>query len=395
MRQHRPSSWPAWVLPMCLCALASGCAEPEQGNGGPPPTEVGVVELDAQPITVTDKLPGRTSAYLISEVRPQINGIIQKRLFDEGATVKAGSVLYQIDPAPYQAAYDSAAASLSSAEANLASAQLLAERYSELVKIEAVSKQQGDDAQSAYQQSRASVASAQAALKSARINLGYTRITAPIGGQVSTSAYTPGALVTANQAEALTTVVQLDPIYVDITQSSAELLALKRRFAAGQLQRAGQNRIAVRLLLEDGSDYDAAGTLEFTGVSVDQSTGAVTLRAVFPNPDHLLLPGMYVQALVEQGVDQRGLLVPQVGVTHNPHGEAVAMLVNADNKVEQRTIEIGRAIGDQWVVKSGLSAGDRVIVDHLQKVRPGAEVKPVPPGAGGMQTPDGPPAFGE
>ena len=321
------------------------------------------------------ELPGRTVAVTVSEVRPQINGIIQRRLFTEGQEVAAGQVLYQIDPALYQAAYDSAKANLAQAEASLFSARLLAERYAELVKTEAVSRQQNDDAQAGYKQAEAQVAAARAALDTARINLQYTRITAPVAGRVSASVYTPGALVTAGQAAALTTVRQLDPIYVDITQSSEQLVDLQRQLASGRLRPAGEGKIAVQLRLEDGSLYEHAGTLAFTEAAVDETTGMVTLRTVFPNPRRVLMPGQYVRAVVPQGVDEAALLVPQQGVTRGPDGEATALVVAADGKVEARVLKTGRTSGDRWVVSEGLRAGDRVIVEGVQKVRPGAPVR--------------------
>jgi len=314
---------------------------------------------------------------MVSEVRPQIRGIIQKRLFTEGQQVKAGQVLYQIDPALYQADYDSAAATLARAEAALVSARLLAGRYAELVKIEAVSKQQDDDAKAAYRRAEAEVASARAAVDTARIILEYTRITAPISGQVSASVFTPGALVTANQPGPLTTVRQLDPIYVDITQSSDQLLGLQRQVASGRLRRARKGTIKIRLRLDNGSEYEHAGMLAFTDVAVDETTGMVRLRTMFPNPDGLLLPGMYVRAFVPQAVDDDGMLVPQQGVTHNARGDPVALVVNGENKVEQRTLKTAGTGGDRWLVSDGLKPGERVIVEGGQKVQPGAAVRPV------------------
>ena len=326
---------------------------------------------------MTAELPGRTVAVMVSEVRPQIRGLIQQRLFTEGQQVEAGQVLYQIDPALYQADFDSAAAALARAEAARVSARLLAERYAELVKVEAVSKQQNDDAEAAYRRAEAEVAVARAALDTARITLEYTRITAPIGGQVSASVYTPGALVTANQPDPLTTVRQLDPMYVDITQSSDQLLGLQRQLASGRLRRTGRGTINVRLRLDNGTDYEHAGVLAFTDVAVDESTGMVRLRTRFPNPNGLLLPGMYVRAFVPQAVDDDGLLVPQQGVTHNARGEAVALVVNSESKVEQRTLKTAGTVGDRWVVSGGVKAGERVIVEGGQKVQSGAAVRPV------------------
>ena len=326
---------------------------------------------------MTAELPGRTVAVMVSEVRPQIRGLIQRRLFTEGQQVKAGQVLYQIDPALYQADYDNAKATVARAEAARVSARLLAERYAELVKIEAVSKQQNDDAEAAYGRAEAEVAAARAALDTARITLEYTRITAPIGGQVSASVFTPGALVTANQTDPLTTVRQLDPIYVDITQSSDQLLGLQRQLASGRLRRAGKDAIKVRLRLDNGSEYEHVGMLAFTDVAVDETTGMVRLRTRFPNPNSLLLPGMYVRAFVPQAVDQNGLLVPQQGVTHNARGEAVALVVNGEDKVEQRTLKTAGTVGNRWLVSGGVTVGERLIVEGGQKVQPGAAVRPV------------------
>ncbi len=379
MQTHPPKSEMWWLVSVLLAGVLSACSGGGDQAAAPPPVPaVGVVTLAVQPVTMTAELSGRTAAFMVAEVRPQISGIVQKRLFDEGAQVKAGQVLYQIDAAPYRAAFDSASAALAKAQASQATLKLQAQRYAELSQIDAVSKQENDDAQAAVLQADAEVAAASAALQTARINLDYTRITAPIDGQVSTSTVTPGALVTANQAEALTTVRQLDPIYVDITQSSAEMLALRRRIAGGQVQREDADTIKVSLRLEDGGGYEHDGRLAFTGVAVDESTGTVRLRALFPNPDGMLLPGMYVRALVEQGIDREGLRVPQQGVTHNARGEAIALVVKDDNTVEQRVIEAASAIGDQWIVTSGLKPGERVIVEGLQKARVGAAVQPVP-----------------
>jgi membrane fusion protein, multidrug efflux system len=352
------------------------CGSPPPASP-PPPPEVVVLALKTEPVTMTAELPGRTVPVMVSEVRPQIRGLIQRRLFTEGQQVTAGQVLYHIDPALYQADYDNAKATLARAEAARVSARLLAERYAELVKIEAVSKQQNDDAEAAYGRAEAEVAAARAALDTTRINLEYTRITAPIGGQVSASVFTPGALVTANQQDPLTTVRQLDPIYVDITQSSDQLLGLQRQLASGRLRRANKDAIKVRLRLDDGSDYEHAGMLNFTDVAVDETTGMVRLRTTFPNPNGLLLPGMYVRAFVAQAVDEKGLLVPQQGVTHDARGEAVALVVNGENTVEQRTLKTAGTVGDRWVVSDGVKAGERVIVEGGQKVQPGAAVRPV------------------
>lgn len=364
------------LLPALASAAASaGCDRPSeaapQAQVAPPPPEVGVYVVKPEAITLTAELPGRTAPFGIAEVRPQVNGLIEKRLFTEGADVRAGVPLYQIDAAPYEAALDAAKAALARSEANLTAARLRAERYRGLVAIDAVSKQEFDDAEAARQQAEASVASDKAAIRKAQIDLGYTRVNAPIAGRVGRSAVTAGALVTANQAQALATVQQLDPIYVDVAQSSAELLRLRRELAAGRLKSDRPGEARVRLRLEDGTEYSQTGRLQFSEVSVDESTGAVTLRAVFPNPRRELLPGMYVRAVIGEGVRENGLLVPQQGVSRNPKGEATALVLGPDNKVEMRTIEAPRAIGDRWLVTAGLAAGDRVIVDGIQKVRPG------------------------
>ncbi|MFT4255588.1 MAG: efflux RND transporter periplasmic adaptor subunit, partial [Pseudoxanthomonas sp.] len=318
-------------------------------------------------------LPGRTVAYMVSDVRPQVGGIIQKRLFTEGQEVKAGQVLYQIDPASYQAAYDSARGTLAQAEAAVLSSRPQAERYANLLAIDAVSKQDADDATATLRQNEAAVVAARASLQSAKINLGYTRVTAPISGRIGTSTYTPGALVTAEQTTALATIQQLDPIYVDVTQTSAQLLALRRQFDSGAL-RMVDGKVEVNIVLEDGSTYEHAGTLEFVGSSVDTGTGNVTLRAVVPNPDHLLLPGAYVRAVLPMAVNDKAVLVPQGAVTRNTKGEATVKLVGDDGKVVERVIEVGDAIKDQWVVTGGLKAGEKLIVEGGSKVSAGQSV---------------------
>jgi membrane fusion protein (multidrug efflux system) len=356
----------------------SACGGEQQGAGqAPPPPEVGVVTLAPRPLQLTRDLPGRTNAYRISEVRPQVNGIILRRAFEEGAEVKGGELLYQIDPAPYQAAYDSARAALARANAAVETARQRADRYRGLVAAQAVSRQDYDDAVATFDQARADVASAQASVESARINLAYTRLSSPIAGRTSTSTVTEGALVTANQADALTTVQQLDPIYVDVNQSSAELLRLRRDLVEGRLQKAGEDQARVRLLLEDGSEYAHEGVLKFAGVTVDPGTGTVTLRAIFPNPDRQLLPGMFVRAELAEGLMPDAILAPQLGVTRDPKGQATALVVNGENKVEPRVLKTDRPIGDQWLVLEGLAAGDKLIVSGLQKVRPGMAVRPV------------------
>jgi len=352
------------------CKSESGAAA-AGAQGKMPPPEVGVFTVNPEPLAIVTELPGRTSAYLVAEVRPQVGGLIQKRLFTEGADVKAGSPLYQIDQATYQASYNSARAALSKAKANLAASEPKVARYKELVAIEGVSRQDYDDAVAANEQARAEVEAAQAALDTARINLEYTRVAAPISGRISRSAVTPGALVTASQANALTTVQQLDPIYVDVTQSSEELLRLKREMEGGSLKKSnGQARVTLKLA--DGSTYAQEGRLQFADASVDPGTGNVTLRALFPNPKHELLPGMFVRAVLENGTDQQAIAVPQQGVTRNPKGEATALVLNKQGLVEQRVLRTGGTLGDKWLVKDGLAAGDRVIIEGVQKVKPGA-----------------------
>jgi membrane fusion protein (multidrug efflux system) len=328
------------------------------------------------------ELPGRTSPYLIAELRPQVTGLVKQRQFTEGGEVKAGQSLYQIDPATYQAAYDSAKASLSRAEANVYAARLKAQRYADLVKIEAVSKQANDDAVAALKQAEADVAAARATTDKARIDLEFTRVVSPISGRIGRSTVTAGALVTANQATALATVQQLDPIYVDLTQSSAEMLRMRRDIEAGRLKRNGGATVPVRLVLEDGSLYGAEGKLAFSEVSVDQGTGSVTLRAVFPNPRGELLPGMYVRARLSQGTQSEAMLVPHAAVSRDAKGNALVMTVNAESKVEARPVKVAQSLGDKWVVTDGLAAGDRVIVEGLQKARPGTQVQAQEAGAG-------------
>ena len=363
--------------------IASGCGKETPASNPPEggPAEVAVVLVKPEKVTVTTELSGRTSAYLIAEVRPQVGGIIQKRLFTEGSDVKAGQVLYQIDPATYQAALDSARAALDRAGANIIPARLKAERYKELVGIKAVSAQDYDDAFAALKQAEADIAVNKAAVETARINLAYTQVSAPISGRIGKSSVTIGALVTASQSASLATIQQLDPVYVDVTQSSIEMLRLKRDLASGQIRRDSANQARVGLILEDGIAYPLKGILKFSDVTIDQSTGSVTLRTVFPNPNQVLLPGMYVRAVLEEGVITEAIQVPQRGVTRDPSGNATALIVGADDKVESRALTVTRAIGDTWLVSQGLNPGDRLIVEGLQKARPGAVVKPVPFGA--------------
>lgn len=362
-------------LALAAALLLAACGREQPAPPPAKPPQVTVVPVAAQPVALVSELPGRTAPYLIAEVRPQVDGIIQQRLFSEGSEVKAGQLLYQIDPAPYQAAYASAKAALARAEASVYAERAKVERYAELVKIEAVSKQANDEAIAALKQAEAEVAAARAAVAKAGIDLDYTRVTAPISGRSGRSVVTAGALVTASQEAALVTLQQLDPIYVDVTQSSAELLALKRDLAAGRLQRASGGTVPVKLVLEDGSEYAAEGRLAFSEVSVDQGTGSVTLRAVFPNREGLLLPGMYVRARLTAGVREHAMLVPHAALGRDAQGNATVMVVNGEGKVEARVVKTAQSQGDRWVVTEGLAAGERVIVEGLQKVRAGMPVE--------------------
>ena len=366
------------VMIVMLLAAACGAKQPAPAPRGP--AEVVVVTMQPERVVVTKELPGRTSAYLIAEVRPQVNGIVQQRRFTEGADVKAGELLYQIDPAQYQAAYDHAAAALAVAEANVPAARSRAERLAGLVEIHAIGQQDGDDAAAALAQAEAGVLASRAALESARINLAYTPLRAPISGRIGKSSVTVGALVAAYQPVPLAVIQQLDPIYVDVAQASADLLRLQRSVARTSFKADGPKESTVRLLLEDGTPYPLEGTLKFRDVTVDPSTGSITLRMVFPNPDHTLLPGMYVRAVVEEGTSDRAILAPQQGVSRDVKGQAYALVVNGEEKVEQRTLEVDRAVGDRWLVTSGLAAGERVIVEGLQRVRPGDTVRAVAAG---------------
>lgn len=350
----------ALVSAVALATLLSGCKKEEAAPAAQAP-QVGVVTLQPQAFTLTSDLPGRTIAYRVAEVRPQVNGIILKRLFKEGSEVKEGQQLYQIDSSVYEA-------TLASAQANLQSTRSLSERYKQLVAEQAVSRQEYDDAQAKRLQ-------AEATLRSAQIDLRYTKVLAPLSGRIGRSSFTEGALVSNGQANAMAVIQQLDPIYVDVTQSSAELLKLRRELESGQLQKAGANAAKVTLNLEDGSTYTHEGRLEFSEVSVDQTTGSVTLRAVFPNPDHNLLPGMFVHARLAAGVNAAAILAPQQGVTRDLKGEPTALVVNKDNKVELRQLKASRTVGSDWLIEEGLNPGDRLITEGLQYVKPGVEVK--------------------
>jgi membrane fusion protein (multidrug efflux system) len=387
--------YPLVGLVMAATAAAvGGCGGGPQGGPPPGPAEVGTVTLRPQRVVLSTELPGRTAPFLVAEVRPQVNGLLLERRFEEGADVRAGELLYRIDPEPYRAAVAEAEAALAMAEAHLPATRARVERLRELVEVRAVGQQDVDDAEAARLQAEAGIAAARAAVASARIHLGYTPIRAPISGRTGKSTVTVGALVTAYQPNPLVVIQQLDPIYVDVTQSAAELLRLRRVVASGDLTIDGESASRVRLLLEDGSPYPHEGTLEFRDVTVDPATGAVSLRMVFPNPDHLLLPGMFVRAVVEEGVDEDAILAPQQGVTRDPRGNAVALVVDAEGKVEERRLVLGRALGDRWLVTAGLAGGDRLIVDGLQRVRPGVAVSAVDVETAAAEngSPDGEPA---
>jgi membrane fusion protein, multidrug efflux system len=365
--------------------ILGGCG-PSSNTGKPPgggTPEVAVVTIQPQKVVMTTELSGRTAAHLIAEVRPQVGGIIQKRLFTEGADVKAGQKLYRIDAAPYQAVLDNARAALGRSEANLSAISLKAERMRELAADKAVSQQEYDDAAAALKQTEADIQFWKATVETARINLGYTTVKAPISGRIGKSGVTEGALVTAQQPLPLATIQQLNPMYVDVPQSSAEVLRLRSRIEDGRLSHNGRIRDSVRLTLEDGANYPLDGALQFRDVTVDPTTGSVILRIVFPNPKGVLLPGMFVRAVVEEGVNPRALLIPQQAVMRDPKGNPLTLIVDGQGKVLQRPLTLDRALGDQWLVSSGLAAGEQVIVEGVQKVRPGATVKAVPYTASG------------
>jgi membrane fusion protein (multidrug efflux system) len=371
------------ILVFVATLLTVGCGgsrDAPQGMGAVPVT---VVTLKTEQVTLTRELPGRTTPFLVAEVRPQVDGIVQQRLFTEGGSVEAGQPLYQLDDATYAANVASARAALARAEASLHTAQLNARRSADLIAINAISRQDDENAAAALKQAEADVAASRAAVRSAEVTLGYARISAPIGGRIGRSTVTQGALVTANQATPLATVQQLDPIYVDLAQSSAEWLHLRKELQSGRMQ--GARDLPVKVLLEDGTEYPQPGKLAFSEVSVDPTTGSFALRVVVPNPDHTLLPGMYVRAVIGTGSRQDGLLVPQQGIARDPRGKTTAMVVDKDGKVELRPVRVSQAIADKWLVEEGLAAGDRVIVEGLQKIRPGAPVQATEAGAASPQ----------
>lgn len=373
---HKQLQWTAVWLFLAVSFWPWGCqnGQGREAKSAPPP-EVATITIQPRPVELTTELPGRTSAYRVAEIRPQVNGIIQKCLFQEGSDVKAGQPLYLIDPAPFKVAYDSAKASLGKAEANWPSVRARGERYRKLLADGAVSQQDFDDASAAMEQSLAEIAYWKAAVEAARINLDYTRVNAPFAGRIGRALVRTGTLVTAYQPAALATIQQLDPIYVDVVQSSAELLRLRRNLETGRFSADGENRSKVRLFLEDGTPYTLEGKLQFADVTVDPTTGSFSLRIVVPNPEQVLLPGMFMRAVVKEGTAEQALLVPQQGVSRNPKGEPIALVVDETGTVQQRMLTLNRAIGDQWLVTSGLSAGERLIVEGMLKVRPGATVK--------------------
>jgi membrane fusion protein, multidrug efflux system len=380
MNIHRIWAWPGGLAGLFVLSLAlGGCdeAKPQAGPAAPPPPAVDVVTLHARPVTLMTDLPGRTSAYRTAAVMPQVSGVLLKRYFNEGDIVEAGQQLYQIDPAPYEAALASAKATLAHAQASVRTAQATVDRYQPLLATHAVSRQDYDNAVGTLEEDKADVASAEAAIKTAAINLTYTKVLSPISGRTGRSSMTEGALVTAvtltGQSTTLVTITQLDPIYVDVTQPTTTILRLKRELASGQIKSV-EGKVPVRLILEDGTTYDEPGTLQFSEVTVDQGTGAVTLRAIFQNRDGLLLPGMFVREQLQEGIAQNAILAPQQGVTHNQKGEPTALVVDTADKVQLRILKTDRAIGNNWLVADGLKDGDRLIVSGVQKARPGNRV---------------------
>ncbi|MCX8110973.1 MAG: efflux RND transporter periplasmic adaptor subunit [Syntrophorhabdaceae bacterium] len=371
------------IIPVVIfCLVFMGCKGPK----GPPqsgPPEVTVLKVSQEKITLTTELPGRVSAYRIAEVRPQVSGIIQKRLFTEGVDVKAGEVLYQIDPAPFQAALDNAKGALGRAEANLPAIKQRYDRYKELIVDKAVSQQEFDDVSAALKQAEADVSYWKAAVESARINLGYTKVTAPISGRIGKSNVTEGALVTANQPMALTTIQQIDPIYVDIPQSTTELADLRRRLEEGRIRYDGIEQKKIKLAFEDGRIYPQEGTMQFRDITVDPTTGSVIIRAIFPNKEARLLPGMFVRAIVKEGVNKDAILIPQEAVSRDPKGNPYVLVLDKEGKAQVRPIILDRAIGNRWLVQKGISVGDQVITEGIQRVRPGVPVKVSAPKEGG------------
>jgi membrane fusion protein (multidrug efflux system) len=370
----KPFKWNVVLMALLGGFLLAGCDRQQQSTPPSPVPEVTMVTVETQKLTLFTELPGRTAPFRIAEIRPQVSGLIQKRLFTEGSDVKAGQVLYQIDPAPFQAAFDNAKAALGRAEANLPSIRSRVERYRDVLADKAVSQQDYDDAAAALTQVEADIQYWKATVETARINLGYTKVTAPISGRIGKSNVTEGAIVTAYQPMVLATIQQLDPIYADVPQSTTELLRLND----SGLNHKGTDQNKVKLVLEDGTPYPLEGTLQFSDVTVDPTTGSVILRIVFPNPHGVLLPGMFVRAVVKEGINEQAILIPQQGVSRDQKGNPLALIVGAEEKVEVRMLTLDRAIGDKWLIVSGLAPGDRVIVEGLQLLRPGTVVKAIP-----------------
>lgn len=376
---YAPPKWSVALTALASLLLVGGCQGGKERQAAQAPVpEVATLTVSKGPVALTTVLPGRASAYRIAEIRPQVTGLIRKRLFTEGSQVRAGQVLYRIDPAPFQAALENAKAALGKAEANLQAIRSKAERFKELLPDKAVSRQDYDDAAAALKQTEADIEAWKATVRTAEINLGYTRVVAPISGRIGRSSVTEGALVTAQQPTPLSVIQQLDPVYVDVPQSTAETLRLKRSLAGGRLNQDGAGQKKVKLVLEDGAAYPLTGTLQFRDVTVDPTTGSVLLRVVVPNPNNVLLPGMFVRAVVLEGIKEQAILIPQQAVARDPKGDPFALIVDAGGKVRQRMLVLERAIGDKWLVSSGLASGDRVIAEGMQRVRPGASVKVVP-----------------
>lgn len=375
MNKIRGLSPLAAVLMLSGSFLLTGCDNNKSEQAAQQPPAVGVVTLKTEPLKISTELPGRTSAYRVAEVRPQVSGIILKRNFVEGSDVKAGQSLYQIDPATYQAAYDSAKGDLTQAQANARIAQLTVKRYKPLLGTKYISQQDYDTAVATAAQNDAAVQVAKANVETARINLAYTKVTSPISGRIGKSSVTEGALVQNAQTTALATVQQLDPMYVDVTQSSEDFMRLRSELESGQLKQ-NDGKANVTLMMQNGNSYPQTGTLEFSDVTVDETTGSITLRAIVPNPNHALLPGMFVRARLDEGTNPNALLVPQQAVARTPTGQATVMVVGADNKVEARQVTTSQAIGDKWLVTDGVKAGERVISTGLQRAKPGAQVTP-------------------
>ena len=373
MGKRSSGGW-VFLASVMVASLVAGCKESPKPPPRPTP-QVVVKVMHAQPVLLRSELPGRTAAHQVADVRPQVSGLVRDRLFTEGATVKSGQVLYQIDPAPYQAALEQADAALANARAAARIAELLVQRYRLLLPAKSISQQDFDNAEANLGQAQATVRQREAAVNAARIDLQWTRITAPISGRTGRSVVTPGALVSANQATALTTISQLDPIYVDLTQSSAELLRLRKAAKDGAMKRGEAGTQKASLVLEDGSDYPLEGRIQLSEVTVDSTTGSVLVRALFPNPEGLLLPGMFVRAVVIEGTSEKGMLVPQEAVTRDRKGDPATRIVNADSKLESRSITVERSIGNEWLVTAGLSEGDRVVLEGAANAQPGTRVE--------------------